>query len=1051
MNKALLIALCAALFGGVSLVGADTRLNYAWIKPMETARLNVPPGVVELCWQRYDRRTKKWVDVRVLPASQSGKSITIPGPGGQAVRAGSRPKFRPLVRLLGRTAASPQFRGNFLRGSKRFPGNPEPGTVGVLGNLALATPSRVSDVSISSTTSAEPLESDIWKIEGNTIYYFNELRGLQVIDASEPADPVLVTSYRLPARGQDLYVLPRSSGGKKAILVTYNNNGSSSSGTEVLAIGVGSNSTTLLSSATLPGWPVDSRVIGDTLYVLTNSWSDSSGNWVPTIRLATFDLSADALVRNTLVDFRGASPVLAAGSDWLAISYLPPDEWQRSEVRVFRPEPSGLQAVSPSPLRLSGSLDDKFKLRVAGDILTTISISWTSGWNSRRTILENFRLAPGAGTSPVGSLTLAEGESLFATRFDGDRAYIVTFLQKDPLWVLDLSDPVKPTIAGHLEVPGWSTHLAPLGDGLLFSIGYDNGKVTSSLFDVADPASPTLLSRVSSGEGWSWSEATWDEKALKVLPEEGLALVPFSTWKDGKSQDAVQILSVDREARTLSERGVINHDFSPRRAAALGDNIASVSQRELIIVDTADLDNPSVLSDTLLAWPVDRVFTVGDFLLEIENGSAWSSSPAAIRVASTSDPDALSFDLPIGNKGIIGADIRGDSLYLVRQTAFGGWFRPFLVASGAPAPAGDPLDITLEIYSLKALPEITLTSAITVSSAPSITTSVSKVSFSWPKPETLALLLQGRDAFWWGGPIICFDSPMPVASAVVRTPSKLAKTSPAATLSLVAQGDDRLMGCFPYFRSNVQAALWSLDLSEPAAPSSLGLLRLGNDRTISVSSPVSADGVVAVGYDVREIPEVPAQGDSPTPSAIVRSNLEVFDFAPKSAPVSRGPVDLPGTFTALTNFSSSSGFIWTLRNDGNSPRVEVCSYDGADATLLDGAAVANSVLAVDNTSLFAATPSGISRYNLSPEGLIVPAGTAVLGAAPDQIALKNGRLLAKSGYRLFALDAFPSPVSEWTSPLWIPDLSLASGDDALFLPAGVYGVQSFALPEPPPL
>ena len=52
----------------------------------------------------------------------------------------------------------------------------------------------------------------------------------------------------------------------------------------------------------------------------------------------------------------------------------------------------------------------------------------------------------------IGSI--AEGETIWSARFVGDRGYLVTFENIDPLWVIDLSDPTNPVILGELEVPG---------------------------------------------------------------------------------------------------------------------------------------------------------------------------------------------------------------------------------------------------------------------------------------------------------------------------------------------------------------------------------------------------------------------------------------------------------------------------------------------------------------------------------------------------------------------------------------------------------------------
>ncbi len=91
-------------------------------------------------------------------------------------------------------------------------------------------------------------------------------------------------------------------------------------------------------------------------------------------------------------------------------------------------------------------------------------------------------------------------EQVYAVRFLGSRAYVVTFRQVDPLYVLDLADPADPRTAGVLEVPGFSDWLFPAADGLLFGVGRDvdagTGAVRAvkvALFDVQDATRPRLL------------------------------------------------------------------------------------------------------------------------------------------------------------------------------------------------------------------------------------------------------------------------------------------------------------------------------------------------------------------------------------------------------------------------------------------------------------------------------------------------------------------------------------------------------------------------------
>ena len=103
-----------------------------------------------------------------------------------------------------------------------------------------------------------------------------------------------------------------------------------------------------------------------------------------------------------------------------------------------------------------------------------------------------------ARPAPIG----LSGEQVYAVRFLGDRAYVVTFRRTDPLYVVDLADPADPKVAGELKTNGYSDYLLPVGAegaGLLLGVGKDataDGRVQGvkvSLFDVANAAAPKEL------------------------------------------------------------------------------------------------------------------------------------------------------------------------------------------------------------------------------------------------------------------------------------------------------------------------------------------------------------------------------------------------------------------------------------------------------------------------------------------------------------------------------------------------------------------------------
>ena len=76
-----------------------------------------------------------------------------------------------------------------------------------------------------------------------------------------------------------------------------------------------------------------------------------------------------------------------------------------------------------------------------------------------------------------GSLNnLWTGEEFKSSRFIGDKLFLVTFKQVDPLFAIDVSDAENPTILGELKIPGYSTYLHPYDDNHLIGIGYDTAE-----------------------------------------------------------------------------------------------------------------------------------------------------------------------------------------------------------------------------------------------------------------------------------------------------------------------------------------------------------------------------------------------------------------------------------------------------------------------------------------------------------------------------------------------------------------------------------------------
>ena len=135
----------------------------------------------------------------------------------------------------------------------------------------------------------------------------------------------------------------------------------------------------------------------------------------------------------------------------------------------------------------------------------------------------------------VGSVgNLGKNETVYSVRFVGSKAYVVTFRQIDPFYVVDLSDPEDPAVKGELKIPGFSSYLHPLGNDLLLGIGQDattDGEVTSaklSLFDASDPTNPLELAVLKLDRGFF--DAEWDHRAFLYWAPENLLVLPFKSY-----------------------------------------------------------------------------------------------------------------------------------------------------------------------------------------------------------------------------------------------------------------------------------------------------------------------------------------------------------------------------------------------------------------------------------------------------------------------------------------------------------------------------------------
>jgi inhibitor of cysteine peptidase len=200
------------------------------------------------------------------------------------------------------------------------------------------------------------------------------------------------------------------------------------------------------------------------------------------------------------------------------------------------------QFTSIYRVRVDGSdLEFEAEGSVAGYVLNQYSMDEynnyfrvTTTWQKETTL--NYIYVLDMNLTKVGELLLPkfeERETIQSTRFMGDKCYVVTFEQKDPFFVIDMSNPTDPKVAGQLKIPGYSSYLHPYDENHVIGLGMENSTVKLSLFDVTNVNAPTETAKYIIDGDWTYSDALYEPKAFLFDKQKDLLVIPVSITQYG--------------------------------------------------------------------------------------------------------------------------------------------------------------------------------------------------------------------------------------------------------------------------------------------------------------------------------------------------------------------------------------------------------------------------------------------------------------------------------------------------------------------------------------
>jgi uncharacterized secreted protein with C-terminal beta-propeller domain len=191
---------------------------------------------------------------------------------------------------------------------------------------------------------------------------------------------------------------------------------------------------------------------------------------------------------------------------------------------------------------------------------------------------------------------LGKDERIYSVRFIGTTAYVVTFRQVDPLYVIDLKDPSRPRVTGELKITGYSAYLHPTADGRLLGVGQEadtQGRTQGmqvSLFDVSDAPRRVGSYHVPG----STATAEFEPHAFLYWARSGLTVLPIASKYSGESEALVLKVTGDR----IQHAGTVEHpdggggyESRIQRSLIVGDTLWTISDSGARATGTAALDD----------------------------------------------------------------------------------------------------------------------------------------------------------------------------------------------------------------------------------------------------------------------------------------------------------------------------------------------------------------------------------------------------------------------------------------------------------------------------
>jgi hypothetical protein len=516
-----------------------------------------------------------------------------------------------------------------------------------------SAPGGSKNGSVSPTRTVE--ETDLYRLDGNRLYYLNAYRGLMVFDVTDVDHPTLLG--RSPIFGSPVEMVVRSGIATVVVGDWYGSmeDGSPFHGSIVRGIDASDPANIKVTGeARLGGWVRDTRVVGDVLYAVSEDygWSygwygsyygggdvvsapagggttTAGGTTGPTIVVSSVSFAGGKIAQTGMKAFEGYNGIFNVTPNAIMLAHgklqdpnTPYDAAGKTELQyVDISDPAGAISLRGG-ITINGALNGwgtdngRWNLDFAdGKTAHAIGCAQQYCGGQSGYLLSTVDFTNPDAPKLASELGIPTTGWSAAARFDAKRMYLSPSdsyyygngpVTATPIQVYDLADSAAPKLAGSTQITGSVWNFIPNGNRV-FALGndygtnYDSSKVTLRYLDVTDASKPTLIGTSSFGQGWAWTPAAGTFKAFTKDDAQGLVVIPFSGWDPSTYgyNNGVQLISFSDTS--LTTQGAAKTKGWVERGIFVKGRLVSLSDTALSVVDYTNKAAPKVVTELTLA------------------------------------------------------------------------------------------------------------------------------------------------------------------------------------------------------------------------------------------------------------------------------------------------------------------------------------------------------------------------------------------------------------------------------------------------------------------